>query len=88
MKSIKESAKKIINDGGSIRETILEERKYLQKIAEMRHTLQKEVSRKRREGASEQELSETIESANQIMREYGGLEIKLSPFRYRGNNRE
>jgi hypothetical protein len=83
MKSIKESAKKIIGEGGSIRETIIEERKYLQKIAEMRHTLQREVSRKRKEGASEQELNETIESANQIMKEYGGLEIKLSPFRYR-----
>ncbi len=86
MKSIKIDAQKIIEQGGSIRETILEERKYLQKIAEMRHTLQQEVSKMRKAGASEEELQDTVQAANQMMDEYGGLHIKLSPFRNRNHD--
>ena len=86
MKSIKVDARKIIEQGGSIRETILEERKYLQKIAEMRHTLQQEVSKMRKAGASEEELQDTVQAANQMMDEYGGLHIKLSPFRNRNRD--
>lgn len=86
MKSIRVDAKKIIAEGGSIMEAILEERKYLQKVGEIRHTLQQEVSKMRKAGASEEELLETVEAANRMMDEYDGMHIKLSPFRNRTSN--
>lgn len=81
VKEMLEDCKRIIAEGGSVREAVMKERDYLRKVGEIRMTLQKEVSRMRRDGASEADIADAVDAANRIMEEYGGTRIRISPFR-------
>ena len=81
VKDMLEDCKKIISEGGSVREAVMEERNYLRKVGDIRMTLQKTISKMRREGADEADIQDAVTAANQMMKEYDGARIRISPFR-------
>ena len=71
MHEFKKEAAKLIGEGMTPTEIILQERKELNKIADHRAVCAAEIGRLKREGASEQEIEDCINAANSIMEKYG-----------------
>ena len=71
MHEFKKEAARLIGEGMTPTEIILQERKELNRIADHRAVCAAEIGRLKREGASEQEIEDCINAANSIMEQYG-----------------
>jgi len=81
MVAFKRAAAEMIADGKTPTEIVLEERREMNRIADMRNCYLREIGQMRKNGASQEEIDLTVEAANKILGQNGGTHIKFAkPF--------
>lgn len=82
MFELKREMAKLIGEGKTPSEIIIEERKGLQRLAQMRLTLLGEMARLKNAGATQAEIDDYVAAANQILDREGAKQItyKINPF--------
>ena len=77
MVEVKKEMAQLIADGMTPSEIILAEREKLNRLADTRRTMLKEISELRKSGADQSEVDLMVDAANKILKEKGISEIKV-----------
>ena len=77
MADVKKEMAKLIAEGASPSELVLNERREMNRLAQMRKNYMKDLAEYRKGGATRQQIEDYVTAANKVLDEYGIKHIKL-----------
>lgn len=78
MIALKEDLKQVLKDGGSIRELVIEERKNLNRVADMKDMFQHGLSDLQKSGASIEDIQDYLEASKLMLEKEGSTPLHIN----------